>query len=159
MVTRFMARTIQHEVEYPHPPEKVWRALTEPAQIARWFPSAWGATTTDFKPVVGADFRMDAEKKRGWRGHVTGTVLEVEPNRRLVYTWAGSPQEDAEPTRVEWTLEPTSTGTRLRFVYHLSPGFTGFMGWMAEKGAGASWRKMMDQALPQLLGGAATAVR
>ena len=144
-------RIIEHEVEYAHPPEKVWGALTEPAQIGKWFPSAWGATTTDFRAVVGAAFRMDAEKKRGWRGYVVGKVLEVEPQRRLVYTWAGSPQEDAEPTRIVWTLEPTATGTRLRFEYHLSPRFTGVMGWLAFKGAGASWRKMMEDALPAAL--------
>lgn len=152
-----MARVIEHEVDYPHPPEKVWRAITEPAQIAQWFPQAWGKTITDFQPVVGATFQMDAEKKRGWRGHVTGKVLEVVPHQRLVYTWAGSPEEDAEPTRVEWTLEPTATGTRLRFVYHLSSKFTGIMGWMAEKGAGASWRKMMDASLPALLDAAPSA--
>lgn len=154
-----MPRTIQHEVEYPHPPEKVWRALTEPAQIEKWFPSQWGKTTTDFRPVVGAEFRMEAEKKRGWRGHVTGKVLEVVPHERLVYTWVGSPQEDKAPTRVVWTLEPTATGTRLRFVYEMSPHFTGLMGWMAEKGAGASWRRMMSDSLPALLGAAPAMVR
>lgn len=152
-------RIIEHEMEYPHPPEKVWRALTEPAQIAKWFPSSWGKTTTDFRPVVGAEFRMDAEKKRGWRGHVTGKVIEVVPNRRLVHTWVGSSQEDIEPTRVEWTLEPTAKGTRLRFAYHLSPQITGVMGWMAFKGAGASWRGMMDKALPASLADAPTMVR
>ena len=154
-----MARVIEHTVEYAHPPEKVWRALTEPAQIARWFPSQWGKTTTDFRPVVGAEFRMEAEKKRGWRGHVTGKVLEVVPHERLVYTWVGSPQEDVEPTRVEWTLEPTTKGTRLRLVYRMSPQFTGLMGWMAEKGAGASWRKMMDSALPAALASAPAPVQ
>ena len=158
-VTHPMARIIEHEVEYPHPPEKVWRALTEPAQIARWFPAAWGRTTTDFQPVVGATFRMDAEKKRGWRGSVTGKVLEVVPQRRLVYTWAGSPQEDIEPTRVEWTLESTPNGTRLRFIYTLSPQFTGLTGWMAEKGAGASWRKMMNASIPDILGATTAAVQ
>lgn len=146
-----MPRTIEHEVEYAHPPQKVWRALTEPEQIARWFPTAWGATSTDFRPVVGAQFRMDAEKKRGWRGFVVGQVLEVVPEKRLVYTWIGSPQEERSPTRVEWTLEPTARGTRVRFVYHLSPEFSGMMGWLAEKGAGSSWRKMMDAALPEIL--------
>lgn len=154
-----MGRVIEHEVEYPHPPGKVWRALTEPAQINNWFPSSWGETTTDFKPVVGATFRMDASKKRGWRGYVTGKVLDVVPERRLVYTWVGSPQEEVEPTRVEWTLEPTPTGTRLRFVYTLSPQFTGVMGWMAFKGAGASWRSMMDKALRVALADAPAAVQ
>lgn len=154
-----MVRTIEHEVEYPHPPEKVWRALTEPAQIAKWFPEAWGQTKTDFQPIVGTSFRMDAEKKKGWRGFVVGKVIEAVPHKRLVYTWVGSPQEEAEPTHVEWTLEPTANGTRLRFVYKLSPRFTGVMGWLAEKGAGASWRKMMNDALPSLLGRAPPTVQ
>jgi uncharacterized protein YndB with AHSA1/START domain len=153
-----MARVVEHEVEYPHAPEKVWRAITDPAQIAQWFPGAWGETSTDFQPVVGARFRMDAEKKRGWRGYVEGTVLEVDPPRRLVYTWSGTPQEDAEPTRVEWTLDPTPKGTRLRLVY-TQTGFSGVMGFLAYHGARASWRKMMDESLPALFADAPPAVR
>jgi len=152
-----MARVVEHEMEYPHPAEKVWRALTEAEHIAQWFPSQWGQTTVDFKAEVGAVFRLEAEKKRGWRGHVTGEILEVDAPRRLVFTWIGSPQEDASPTRVEWTLEPTATGTRVRFVYTMT-GFSGMMGWMAEKGAGASWRKMMNESLPALLSAPSAAV-
>lgn len=153
-----MARTFEHEVEYAHPPEKVWRALTEPAQIAQWFPAAWGRTTTDFQPVVGASFRMDAEKKMGWRGYVVGTVLEVDRPRRLVHTWIGSPQEEASPTRVEWTLEPTAKGTRVRLTYIMT-GFSGPMGLLAYYGARASWRGMMNKSLEALLGEAHPVVR
>lgn len=154
-----MGRVIEHEVEYAHPPEKVWRALTEPAQIARWFPDLWGAIASDFQPVIGATFRMEAEKKRGWRGYAIGKVIEAVPRERLVYTWAGSPEEDAEPTRVEWTLEPTPKGTRVRFVYKMSPRIGGVLGKLAEWGAGATWRKMMDKALPAILAGAPSAVQ
>ena len=87
------------ERELPHPPEKIWRALTEPHLIGAWLMPA------DFAPVVGHrfDFRAD------W-GRVDCVVRAVEPGRTLSYTW------DAEALRsvVTFTLAPTAGGTRLR---------------------------------------------
>jgi uncharacterized protein YndB with AHSA1/START domain len=87
------------ERDIPHPPEKIWRALTQPHLIAEWL------MTNDFNPVVGHrfDFRAD------W-GSVACQVLEVEPNTTLSYTWG----DDVLKTVVTWTLAPTDTGTRLR---------------------------------------------
>jgi uncharacterized protein YndB with AHSA1/START domain len=87
------------ERELPHPPEKIWRALTQPHLIEEWL------MKNDFQPVVGHrfDFRAD------W-GAVDCQVLTVEPNKTLSYTWAAYGLESV----VTWTLTPTGTGTRLR---------------------------------------------
>ena len=92
-------RSVTVEREIAHPPEKIWRALTEPHLIAEWLMKA------DFKPVAGHrfDFRAD------W-GAVDCEVLEVEPNKSLSYTWAGLGID----TVVTWTLTPTGNGTNLR---------------------------------------------
>src|SRR5438067_1116816 len=114
---RSVTRSLEHEAEYPHPVETVWRALTEPELMGLWimnFDQDPGEMTTGFRPVAGTSYRMDARKGRGWRGYVVGNVLEVVPQQRLVYTWAHSPFQDANPARVEFTLQPTSMGTRLR---------------------------------------------
>lgn len=87
------------EREMPHPPEKIWRALTQPPMIEEWL------MKNDFEPVVDHRFSLRAE----W-GAVDCRVLQVEPNRTLAYTWASY---DLEST-VTWTLTPTSNGTRLR---------------------------------------------
>ena len=92
-------RSVVVEREMPHPPEKIWRALTQPHLIEAWL------MKSDFQPVKGHrfDFRAD------W-GSVGCQVLEIEPNRTLAYSWAAYGLESV----VTWTLTPTGTGTRLR---------------------------------------------
>ncbi|MGE0749827.1 MAG: SRPBCC domain-containing protein [Variibacter sp.] len=92
-------RTVVVEREIPHPPEKIWRALTQPHLIAEWLMKG------DFQPLVGHrfDFRAD------W-GSVDCRVLTVEPNKALAYTWEAMGLESV----VTWTLTPTRTGTHLR---------------------------------------------
>jgi uncharacterized protein YndB with AHSA1/START domain len=87
------------EREIPHPPEKIWRALTQPHLIEEWL------MKTSFKPEVGHrfDFRAD------W-GSVDCQVVTVEPNRTLSYTWGAHGLESV----VTWTLSPTGAGTHLR---------------------------------------------
>jgi uncharacterized protein YndB with AHSA1/START domain len=150
-----MTRSLEHEVEVPHPVEQVWRALTEPTLMGLWimnFDQDSGEMTTDFRPVAGTAYRMDAKRGRGWRGYVVGNVLEAVPNQRLVYTWAHSPYQDANPARVEFTLKPTSKGTHIRMV---QTGFPGMKGWFVLKGAQMGWKKMLNSGLPAVLDGAA----
>lgn len=92
-------RSVVVEREIPHPPEKVWRALTQPRLIEEWL------MKSDFKPVVDHRFELRFD----W-GTVACQVLEVEPNKTLSYTWVADELESV----VTWTLVPTSTGTRLR---------------------------------------------
>ena len=92
-------RSVVIEREIPHPPEKIWRALTQPHLIAEWL------MKNDFEPVVDHRFRLSAD----W-GAVDCQVLMVEPNRTLSYTWAAHGLESV----VTWTLSPKGTGTHLR---------------------------------------------
>ena len=93
------------EREIPYPPEKIWRALTQPHLIEEWL------MKNDFKPVVGHRFNLRAD----W-GAVDCQVLTVEPNRTLSYTWNFSHEDAAYDLRsvVTFTLTPTSKGTHLR---------------------------------------------
>jgi len=92
-------RSVVVEREIPFPPEKIWRALTQPQLIDEWL------MKSDFKPVVGHrfDFRAD------W-GSVDCQVLAIEPHKTLSYTWAAYGLESV----VTWTLTPTGMGTHLR---------------------------------------------
>ena len=92
-------RTVIVERDIAFPPEKIWRALTQPQLIAEWM------MQSDFKPVAGHSFRFSAD----W-GRVDCQVEAVEPNKSLSYTWAAFGLESV----VTWTLTPTSTGTHLR---------------------------------------------
>jgi uncharacterized protein YndB with AHSA1/START domain len=92
-------RSVVIEREIPHPPEKIWRALTQPHLIEEWL------MKNDFAAAVGHRFNL-----RGDWGAVDCQVLEVEPNKTLSYTWAAMGLESV----VTWTLTATRTGTHLR---------------------------------------------
>ena len=88
---------VERDVAFP--PEKIWRALTQPHLIEEWL------MKNNFKPVADHRFNLRAD----W-GAVDCQVLAVEPNKTLSYTWAAMGLESV----VTWTLTPTGTGTRLR---------------------------------------------
>jgi uncharacterized protein YndB with AHSA1/START domain len=148
-----MASSLRREFEYDHPVDRVWRALTEPERMGLWimnFSNEPDEMKTDFRPVAGTAYRMDAKTGRGWRGYVVGQVLEVVPRKRLVYTWAHSSYQDRHPLRVEFTLEPTAKGTRLTMV---QTGFKGLRGWFVRQGSRMGWKIMLKSALPAVLEG------
>ena len=74
-------RSIVIERVMPHPPEKIWRALTQGHLIEEWL------MKNDFQPVVGHKFNFRAEPMPGWNGVTDCEVLIVEPNERLSYRW------------------------------------------------------------------------
>ena len=92
-------RSVVIERELPYPPEKVWRALTQPHLIEAWL------MKNDFQPAVGHRFGLHAD----W-GAVECQVLAIEPNTTLSYTWDARGLESV----VTWTLTPTGAGTHLR---------------------------------------------
>ncbi len=99
--------SISFEFELRHPPEKVWRALTEPALLAEWL-----LPVIDLKLELGAAFTFKTQPYPGWDGTVSCRFVEIEANRKLRYTWT-VPFLD---TVVEFTLTPTAAGTRLSLV-------------------------------------------
>jgi len=125
--------TVVVERDLPHPPEKVWRALTRPHHIEDWL------VKTDFSPVVGHRFELAFD----W-GVVECRVREVEPHVRLVYTWTSGELDSV----IVWTLAPSGTGTRLRMEQ------TGFPAGQPRylMGARAGWPRFFD-AIGQVLEG------
>jgi uncharacterized protein YndB with AHSA1/START domain len=119
-------RSVVVEREIPHPPEKIWRALTQPHLIEEWL------MKNDFEPRVDHRFKFTAD----W-GAVECRILVVEPNRTLSYTWGAMGLESI----VTWTLTPTSAGTHLRmeqagFPAHLEQAYQGARyGWKRFLGA------------------------
>lgn len=97
----------------PHPPHKVWRALTTSGLIDAWL------MKNDFQPVVGHRFTFRATPVPGWSGVTNCEVLIVEPNRRLAYAWGNGTESDSGlKTVVTWTLEEEEGGrTRVRMEH------------------------------------------
>jgi uncharacterized protein YndB with AHSA1/START domain len=134
-----MPGSIHVEVEYPHPPERVWTALTDPRAIAEWL------MPNDFQPRLGHRFQFRVAKARGWSGIVDCEVTRLEPPRRLAYTW----KSDKVDTVVEWTLEPTATGTRVALRHS---GFRGVGQTILRKFMmGPGWNRMLDKVLPGII--------
>jgi uncharacterized protein YndB with AHSA1/START domain len=112
------------EATYPHPPERVWRALTDNDALAAWLLPV--APAGAFAPRLGHRFAFEApdpgEGGNGRRKRIGGEVTGVEEGRRLAYTWQADP--DAPPTLVTWTLEPVDggNGTRVRLEHDPAAG-------------------------------------
>lgn len=125
-----------------HPPEKVWRALTEGELLARWI------MPNDFKPVVGRKFAFRTTPSPHWNGVVHCQVREIEPLQRLVIAWGdGTAEGGGVTTTVVFTLTADGQGARLRME---QSGFTPQME-NNRRGAEFGWNRMMD-ALGPLLG-------
>ena len=88
------------------PPEKVWKALTDPTLLARWL------MPNDFEPRVGKRFTFTPDCPTSWEGNVSCEVLELVPHQRMVWTWQTSGMK--KPTRLVFELSASGTGTRLR---------------------------------------------
>ena len=101
--------TLVVERVFAHPPEKLWRALTESPLLAEWMMS------NDFEPVVGRRFQFRTEAKPNWNGVVDCEVLTVAPYERLSYSWGvGGGAGGGMQWVVLWTLTPAEGGTRVR---------------------------------------------
>lgn len=99
----------------PHPPAKVWRALTEPELLAQWLMPG------DFRLEVGHRYTMRAVAipATGFSGTIAAEVLDFEDGKRLRIGWRDAHPENGADVdwTITWTLEPEGRGTRL-FLDH-----------------------------------------
>ena len=134
-----MKRDLKFEMTYPHPREKVWRAITTSAAIADWL------MDNDFQPRLGHKFMFTSKPQPGWDGKTYCEVIELDPPRRLAYTWLGGPID----TVVRFTLEPVAGGTRLQLEH---TGFRGVKAILVSMMMGSGWgSKILKQGLPAVL--------
>jgi uncharacterized protein YndB with AHSA1/START domain len=132
--------------DFPHPIERVWRVLTDPALVPRWTSTGQGGRPEGFAPVAGTRFRFIAKPVAGWRGIVDCEVLEVDAPRLLRYSWTGD--EGAASTFVAYRLLPTPHGTRFTWEH---TGFTGVGGFFMCRLLRSVRAKMLTVAFPTVL--------
>ena len=124
-VERNGTRVVAHEVRIDAPPETVFSYFTDPAKMV-----AWMGESATLDPRPGGMCRIAFPG-----GAAIGSFVEVEPPRRVVFTWGWEERYfDVPPgdTRVEVTLVPDEDGTRVRLTHtKLPPAAVGFhdVGW------------------------------
>jgi uncharacterized protein YndB with AHSA1/START domain len=134
-------RTLVVERVFPHPQEKVWRALTQSQLLAQWM------MKNDFEPVPGKRFQFRADPAPNWSGVVDCEVREVDPMQRLSYNWGVGGDESGMAWVVLWTLTPTEGGTHVRME---QSGFRPDQQ-QAYQGANYGWQKFFG-GLERVLG-------
>lgn len=138
-----MSTELRVERTYPHPRERVWRALTDPELLGRWL------MPNDFEPVVGHRFTFETEPGPGFDGIVHCEVLELVEGERLVISWRGGPLD----TMVSFTLAdagagPGAAATRLVVV---QTGFRGLRAWIVGRILAIGSRTIYGKRLPAVL--------
>jgi uncharacterized protein YndB with AHSA1/START domain len=111
--------------ELDHPPAEVWRALTDPSQLAQWAPfdpdRDLGSTGTATLTMAGGDGSEKAQAE----------IRVARPPRLLEYTWGGDV--------LRWELEATTRGTRLTLRHTVHD-----RSWLSKVAAG--WHICLDVA-------------
>lgn len=134
-----MAKNLRFEALYPYPPEQVWAALTDSEAIEDWL------MPNDFAPVVGHHFTFRTEPRPGFDGIVQCEVLELEPPRRLAYSWKGGGIE----TVVSYELAAEGGNTRMVMEHR---GFAGVRGLLISKVLGSGWKRIVAERIPAVAG-------
>jgi uncharacterized protein YndB with AHSA1/START domain len=130
--------TLVIEREFPHTPEKIWRALTESNLIQQWL------MDNDFAPKVGHKFTLRMPPVQGWNGVIDSQVLAIEPHRLLSYTWGTMGLESV----ITFTLTATGAGTHLRMEQSGFPSTDS----PSYKGATYGWQNFLTK-LEQVVAG------
>ena len=108
---RSQSDSISFEFDLHHPPEKVWRALTDPVLLAEWLLPVF-----NLQLEPGAAFMFKTQPYPGWDGVVNCRILEIETHKKLSYAWVVGGGDMALDTVVTFTLKPTPSGSHLSLV-------------------------------------------
>ena len=140
------AEPITVETTFSAPVDAVWKAITDPDQMRKWFFSAM----TDFEPRVGFETQFNV--------HVEGMdflhmwkIKEVDPGRKIAYGWKY--EEYPGDATVVWELSETPDGTKLSFRQDGLETFPQDNPMFTREAAQGGWDYFLLQNLPAFLDG------
>jgi uncharacterized protein YndB with AHSA1/START domain len=128
-----MKDKLNFEARYPHPPEVVWKAMTDPESLSKWL------APNNFKPELGHLFQFaDLEGKVKAKCE----VVALKPGEYLSFTWDGG--EDEPPSVVAWSVQPTDDGgTRVNVEHQVLEPAASYV--LIQ--AGMNWRFLLGRSL------------
>jgi uncharacterized protein YndB with AHSA1/START domain len=105
---------VRFERRLRHPPERVWRAITETDELAKWFPA---------RPEIGGERRVGALLTFSYPSNEapaeTGEIVEFDEPRTFAFTWRSSKPGGAGEQLLRFEIEPDGEGSRLVFTHEL----------------------------------------
>lgn len=133
---------VQREVAIAAKPERVWSFLVDPEQAVRWMGQA---ASFDLRP--GGEYRVHVLP----HNVAVGTFVEIDPPRRLVYTWGWEPGSVSTlppgSTIVEFDLIPLDDGTLVRLTHRNLPTTS------AAESHAQGWQHYLDRLVVVTVGG------
>jgi uncharacterized protein YndB with AHSA1/START domain len=113
------------EIEIAAPPERIFQALTDPAQLIRWWGGPMPHRVWDMDARMGGKWRFEAGDPNGKtvvngvsNFEAYGEITEFDPPRLLAYTWVANWHNHPEQrSTARWELAPTTTGTRVKVTH------------------------------------------
>ncbi len=137
--------TIRKERFYPHPPENVWAAITDPRALAEWL------EPNDHQPRVGHKFEFRCDPGLCGSGITECEVLEADPPHRLVWSWVNVPKDPSRPRSapmtISWTLTAKDNGTLLILEHTGAEN----IGWLTRNMMRIGWGFMMKSLIQRVL--------
>lgn len=135
---------IHVEITYAVPVEKVWKAITERAEIVAWYKEI-----SDFKPLVGEEFDFFTVGASGSSAQHC-KIVDIEENRLLRYTWSYPDRQIGESV-VTWELIPRGNVTSVKLTHsglsNHQRGGQGFSMQLFESG----WHDILGKSLANYL--------
>jgi uncharacterized protein YndB with AHSA1/START domain len=113
--------TLELTSALPAPRDRVFRACTEPAELANWWgPKGFTSPNVDFTPQVGGSYRIAMQPPDAELFHIAGEFREVDRPVRLVYSFRYEPPDRDDVENVV-TLDFIDRGDATELVLHQAP--------------------------------------
>ncbi len=122
--------------------ERVYAAWTDPEQLQQWFgPAKVRTRALEADVRVGGKFRWDITSPEGEEMTVEGEYRELEPGRKIVFSWQWQEDEEWEGylSIVTVELEETDKGTEVRLRHESLPSEK------SRQGHTEGWNSVLDK--------------
>jgi uncharacterized protein YndB with AHSA1/START domain len=115
--------TLQIKRTFQAPRDKVFRAWTDPKELARWFaPSAdYSTVVPELELRVGGRYRVEMHHKGGNVHRLAGAYREIKPPEKIVFTWRWEHESSEDESLVTIELRSVANSTEMTLTHERCP--------------------------------------